>query len=253
MKRLVVDDLNLAGDTAILAGGAHHHIATVLRLAESDPLLLCDGQGLEVDARIERVNQRDTLVRLLARRHVPPPPAPALMLLYGIAKGTRTETVIQKATELGVAYIIPAVCDRSVARPASPGKKQGRWQEIALQAARQSGRAYLPQIAPPMPFGAALHEASAAEIKLIASPSGRSFAEFGSALQSRPQRACLAVGPEGGFTADELGRAKDAGFQAVSLGPLILRTETAALAIVVIAAQLAGLLEPPPSQQTSIE
>jgi 16S rRNA (uracil1498-N3)-methyltransferase len=153
-------------------------------------------------------------------------------LVQGIAKGDKMDMIVRDATELGVDRIVPILCERSVARPASV--RAGRWRRIAVEAARQCGRGDTPEIAPLLALDEAVRDTALCEesvrCRLCMSPSGE--LRFGSRLMDCPRgRAVVAVGPEGGFASSEHTRFVEAGFAVVSLGPLVLRTETVCAAV----------------------
>jgi 16S rRNA (uracil1498-N3)-methyltransferase len=217
-------------EASVTVGGEEHrHLARVLRVRPGDSVTLFDGLGGEVDARVQRVGRDETELSLGARRESTVSPADApLTLLTAVPRGGRMDFLVQKATELGVHRVVPVIAARSVARPEAG--RRSRWQKIAQEAARQSGRADVPQIDAPVALAAAV---SAADLP------GRRFAFFegerqrslGAALDddSSLEATAVLIGPEGGFDPAEIGAARDAGFVTLGLGPLILRVETAAI------------------------
>jgi 16S rRNA (uracil1498-N3)-methyltransferase len=241
-RRLFVPAERLAGERLTLEGDDHQHVARVLRARAGDRLTLFDGAGVEVEAEVTSVGKRDTEVRLGARRAgLVTAPAAAVTLLVAVPRGERMDLVVQKTTELGVARVVPVLSDRSVARP-EPARR-ARWDKIAREAARQCGRADVPRVDEPLALVAA-----------VAAPDlpARRFALW-EAEHARSLRARLAegpagpvallVGPEGGFPAEEIATAAGAGFEAVGLGPRVLRVETAAIVAVALAQAAAGNLD----------
>jgi len=208
-----------------------HHAREVLRLRAGAIVRVFDGRGAEFEATLESVTRKGVFLRLggpVAARAESPL---RLVLALSPLKGDRMELVIQKATELGVAEVHPVVCARTdaAARPALQGSRQDRWDKVASGAAEQCGRAVVPHVAPTV------------ELKhLLAQPfDGRklqfSEAEGAPALArdvAPPAAALALVGPAGGWEPQESERLRDAGFEAVGLGPRILRAETAAIAAV---------------------
>jgi 16S rRNA (uracil1498-N3)-methyltransferase len=242
-RRLVVPQGTLDGDTASVSGDLHHYLSRVLRLKPGVEIELVDGAGAGSVGQIERITAQETCFLLTSP--LPPrltEPRPRLTLLYGLSRRTRTELVLQKATELGVAWILPVVCERSVSRPKRGERKLERWLEIVGQAARQCGRRIVPLVSAPTPFAAALGEVGDVEHRLLAAAGGGSLSDLGPELAAADHLA-LAVGPEGGFSNEELEAAGEAGFRQVSLGRLVLRTETAAIAGLTLLAFLSGRLE----------
>lgn len=227
-----------------VTGEEHHHLARVLRARPGDAITLFDGAGGEVDARVVRVGRAETELAAGpggpdALPHASRAGAP-LVLLTAVPRGGRMDFLVQKCSELGVSRIVPIIAARSVARP-EPGRR-GRWEKIAREAARQCGRADVPVVDAPATLAAALAAPDLPGRRLVLSPAptGRSLR----ALLPEPAATALLVGPEGGLAAGESEAAEAAGFVPVSLGPLILRVETAAIVAVALAAEASGALSP---------
>lgn len=216
-----------------------HHAREVLRLSAGAHVRVFDGAGAEFEATLDTLTRREVVAHVGAR--VAPRPESPLHLVLAVPplKGDRMELVIQKATELGVAEIRPVVTARTeaVGRPALQGSRQERWEKVASGAAEQCGRAVVPRLAPAITLDA-----------LLAAPfDGRrlAFLELPGEpplppSSPAPSRVLALVGPAGGFEPSEVARLREAGFQGTSLGPRILRTETAALAAVTALQMLWG-------------
>lgn len=236
MARLHVEKDRMADEAVILADEDHHYITRVLRLGVGDSVTLFDGQGDEAEVRIVRVGPRASEGRVLERRHVGRPAGPEITLVQALARGEKLDLVVQKATELGVSRIIPVTTERAV--PALDlmrgASRRARWQKIASEAARQSGRADLPEIEPVTAFALALAAAPRDALKLLFWEGARQSHLRQAMPAAPPPSVVVAIGPEGGFTELEATRAREAGFAVVGLGPRILRTETAALAVLAI-------------------
>jgi 16S rRNA (uracil1498-N3)-methyltransferase len=224
-----------------------HHAREVLRLRAGASVRVFDGAAHEWDAVLEEVSRRTVSARLLHAVEPRPESPLGLCLAMAVLKGDRMELVIQKATELGVAAIWPIVTDRTdaVARPALKGSRSERWERVASGAAEQCGRATVPHVAPTVTLEALVERpwdgARAALLETAGHPP----------LPSLPIDPALPllllVGPAGGFEAAEASALREAGFLAASLGPRILRAETAAVAAVSIAQAAWGDLGPQPS------
>lgn len=232
LPRLVLAPRQLAERTLRLTGPELYHCRS-LRLKVGDALLVTDGQGREVQATLVRWERRAVELELGADTDRNPESALRLTLYQGLAQGGKLEWVLQKATELGVSRFVPVATARSQAgRGSGPAPQQKRWEEIVRQAARQCGRVRLPEVAPPMTFAASLQ----------ALPEGARGLIFTGDAQTpeawtegpAPGEVGLWVGPEGGFTAEELAAAREHGLRVVRLGPRVLRTETAGIAAVVL-------------------
>jgi 16S rRNA (uracil1498-N3)-methyltransferase len=203
-----------------------------------------DGAGAEFEAVLEEVSRRIVAVRLGHR--VEPRPESVLRLVLAVSplKGDRMELVVQKATELGVAELWPVVTYRTdaAARPALQGSRSGRWERVASGAAEQCGRAVVPHVAPTTTLDGLLARPFDGErVVLLETPGQPPLA----AVPVRSSASLLLlVGPAGGFEPAEADRLRAAGFHPASLGPRILRAETAAVAAVAIAQALWGDLGP---------
>lgn len=209
---------------------AAHHAREVLRLRAGAAVLVFDGEGHEFEASLESVTRQAVEVRLGGQVAARPESPLRLVLALAPLKGDRMELVIQKATELGVAEIWPVVTARTdaSARPALRGSRQERWDKVASGAAEQCGRAVVPRIAPTATLDNLLATPfDGRKVLLLETPGQPPL----SAL-SHASSALLLVGPAGGWEQAETRRLGLGGFEAVSLGPRVLRAETAAIAAV---------------------
>jgi 16S rRNA (uracil1498-N3)-methyltransferase len=217
----------LAADAEIaLPEAAAHHAARVLRLKSGDEVTLFNGEGGEFTARLDRIEGRDVFARIDARIDVERESPLPITLVQGIAAAERMDIAIQKAVELGVSRIRPVTTVRSVIRldAARAQKRLLHWRQIAISACEQCGRNRIPEVLAPVDLGAWLRAPSAASLRLLFAPA----AQRPVATLSRPSGPieCL-IGPEGGLDASESAAARAAGFQEVSIGPRVLRAETA--------------------------
>ena len=227
MPRFFVPDLS--GDVLTLSGEDGRHAAKSLRCRVGEELELCDGGGAECLCAVAAV-EGDTLTLRVVERRPSRGELPCRVSLYqGLPKGDKLELIVQKAVELGAAEIVPVLTQRCVSRPDSRAveKKRERLQKIALEAAKQSGRGVIPQVAPLLDFPAALAEMARAACPLFFYEGGGE--PLGKALSARPGSIALMVGPEGGFDPAEAQAARNAGLRVCTLGPRILRCETAPL------------------------
>jgi 16S rRNA (uracil1498-N3)-methyltransferase len=221
--------------TRALDPAASRHLAVVLRLGAGDSFVAFDpARGLEADARVVRVRRGMVDAELGAPRAAEALAGIPIVWIQGLAKGDKMDAIVRDATELGATRLVPAMTSRSVVVLEGPRAetRRVRWSRIALDAARQCGRADPPAIDPPCAWSQALEAASAAPMRFClfegaTLPLGPPLVR---ALSSRTPLA-FAVGPEGGLAESEVEEAKEAGFLVVSLGELILRTETVATAV----------------------
>jgi 16S rRNA (uracil1498-N3)-methyltransferase len=218
-----------------------HQVRDVLRLNLGEQLILLDNQGHEILATVESCSRVGVSVQLL-ERHPGKEPSPIRIVLYqGLLKSARFEWILEKGTELGVAAFAPILCRRSMAGlDAAGAAKILRWQRIVQEATEQCGRVTLPELLPIRPLVKALGEMPTDSLAIMPweEASGRSLRDVLVNAQTRvadtvlPRTIHLFIGPEGGLAPDEAALARSHGVQVVTLGPRILRAETAALASV---------------------
>ncbi|MEO8751798.1 MAG: 16S rRNA (uracil(1498)-N(3))-methyltransferase [Casimicrobiaceae bacterium] len=219
-----------AGREFALPAPAAHHALRVLRLATGDPLTLFTGEGGEFAATLARADKRDAWVVLSAFSAVEREPALAVTLVQGIAANDAMDFIVRKAVELGVAAMQPVVTARGARFPADErgAKRLAHWRQIAVAACEQCGRNRVPLVHDVVDLNPWLAARTVAQPGVVLDPA----AESGIAAMPAPAAPLdVLIGPEGGFTAEELTRAQRAGFTKVRLGPRILRTETASLAV----------------------
>jgi 16S rRNA (uracil1498-N3)-methyltransferase len=234
-RRVHLPPERIGESRAELTEEARHYLRDVLRLSAGDAVELFDGAGRSWPATLEPGWGALALG--------PPHPAasrgPALSLLFALAKGEKGDLVVQKATELGVARLAPWAAERSVVK-LDDGKgreRAARWRRIAEEAARQCGRADVPEVAAPSPLAAALASVPAGHRAVVFHPGAAPLPDLG--LEGAPGLA-LVVGPEGGLTGAELAACDAAGAVRASLGPRVLRAETAAIVALALAQGLFG-------------
>ena len=235
MPRLYFPDDIPAHGECMLSEAQTHHVAHVLRLAAGDAVTLFDGRGTEYPATIVRLGKRHTVVRVAGGRMVDRESPLAVTLVQGLSSGERMDYTIQKAVELGVAYIQPVTAQRSVVRLKNERaeKRVAHWQYVVIAACEQCGRNRVPEVAPLLSFRdwLATLPADGAEARWMLSPQAdRRLGET-----ARPTAGVtLLAGPEGGFDDGEIALAQAHRFAALKLGPRVLRTETAALAALAV-------------------
>ncbi len=209
---------------------AAHHASRVLRLRVGDAVQIFDGLGNALDAAIDSIQGKHVVLGDLRAVPVRAESGLQIVLAQAMCTSEKMDWVVQKATELGAAEIVPVQTLRSVARltGSRAEKRADHWRNVAISACEQCGRNALPQLYQPQELGTWLNAMPReGGGKYILLPGGASSLQG----QPRPQgRATLLIGPEGGFTADEAELARQAGFAPILLGPRVMRTETAALA-----------------------
>lgn len=207
------------------------HISKVLRMQPGSRLTVCDGAGTDYTVSITSVAKDAVQAAILEKHACGAEPHVQITLFQALPKQGKMEYIIQKNTELGISRLVPVYTRRCVVKPSD---KTERWAKIAEAAAKQSGRGIIPAIAPVMPFEAALLEMRKADLALMPYE-GETEARLKPLLkQHRPATISIFIGPEGGFDPSEIQAARRAGIATVTLGKRILRTETAAAAVIPI-------------------
>jgi len=218
----------IQGPTVTLTGSEAHHLLHVMRARPGLQVVLFDGQGGQYEAEVAVCGRTTVELTVGDRQDVNRELPFMLTLATALPKGDRQRWLIEKAVELGVTRLAPLRTDRSASGTGDCGSKLHRY---VIEASKQCGRNHLLEIVPSRAWADLLQDAGEGVPgrRLLAHPGGRLLAEFDLAA---PCATCVAVGPEGGFTEDEVTQAYDSGWEVVSLGNRILRVETAALAIV---------------------
>ncbi|MGC4016693.1 MAG: 16S rRNA (uracil(1498)-N(3))-methyltransferase [Luteolibacter sp.] len=213
-------------EEAWLTGDEAKHLSQVMRIRAGETVTVFDGAGRRAEAAVREV-VRDRVKLSLAESRTLPRMQPAMVLAIAIPKGKTMDLVVQKAVELGVAVIQPLVTRRTIVQPGDG--KADKWRRVALEACKQCGSDFLPEVAEPLEFPAWLDSTSAG-LRLIASlaPGAKPMREV-VRIAEKTSSATVLVGPEGDFTPEETSTALLSGFLPVTLGPTVLRTETAAL------------------------
>jgi 16S rRNA (uracil1498-N3)-methyltransferase len=238
------EQLGEPGAVLTLTGDEARHAVASRRLVVGETLWLFDGRGglartilLDVTARGRALDLR------IEERRAEPPPKPAIHLACALPKGDRQGTLLDMATQLGMTEFTPLVCERNVVKPGTNSAE--RWRRICLEACKQSRRPYLPILhASATPQEIVAREAGRANTVWIAHPSAAAVAVSRAVEKNASADVTILVGPEGGFTEQEVERTTGAGAQPIALGSAILRIETAAVALVAAFSLAAGSRTP---------
>lgn len=220
----------------VLTGGEAHHALHVLRVRGGEQVTILDGAGQEFLCEMETTERARVRLKVLERK-VHPALRCQITLCQALPKGKIIESIIQKATELGVSTIVPLLSERVVADIDEKGArdKQTKWQSVAVEAIKQCGSPWLPQVCLPIIPANLLAHAERVDLALVASLQpgsrhpGEYFDDFRQKNERAPKSIQIWVGPEGDFTADEVRKIEAGGALPISLGPRVLRTETAAI------------------------
>jgi len=240
VHRFYISPENWNPDTLALTGSEAHHVRDVLRMKRGEKLVLFNGGGREITAEI--INACSSEIRLRKLHEAETPPLRCRIVLgQAIPKGKNMELIVQKAVEIGAAEIAPIISDRTVVQVdfESAAQKQTKWRQIAIEAAKQCGQNWLPRVRAPrkLPefFDAVEKDNARFDLRLIGSlqPDAQHLkkilADYSSQHEHRPQSVLMLIGPEGDFTPAELALARRHGCRPITLGPIILRVETAAI------------------------
>jgi 16S rRNA (uracil1498-N3)-methyltransferase len=245
-RRFHVRKENIHGNRAFIGdAGEIRHLRRVLRLKVGDPVTLLDGEGQEYAAVLENLSPQRVSFSLPQNPVASPRESPLKLILgQGLLKSSKFEWLIQKATELGVTEIIPFTSLRVIPRldDGQASSRQSRWEKIAAGAAKQCGRAKFPKIHPPLSFEEALAQTVEGALKIFLWEKGNR-GTLGDILTKPSPVVYALVGPEGGFSEEEAARMREAGFLPVTLGPRILRAETAGLVVATLAQFFYGDLD----------
>jgi len=241
MRRFFQSGSSVGGRIITLTGSEARHAVQVLRLCEGDPAVILDGEGAESICVATLVGRREVQLRVERTiRHAPP--QHRIRLVQAITKGRSLDLILQKAVELGAAEIQPLVTERVVARP-DPGNyadKRDKWRQSMIEAAKQCGACWLPEILEPLTLPAALAAERGAELRLVAAlgPGAAHpravFENFLASARRLPRSISVWIGPEGDFTPIEFEQLIHSGAKPITLGGQVLRSETAALSALAV-------------------
>jgi 16S rRNA (uracil1498-N3)-methyltransferase len=243
MPRFFVDNKNIQGDNIIIMGSEAHHMGTVLRLDVNDMVTLFDQDGTTYQGIIAKKNSTCIHVQIKEKTPCAPHVVTPIVLGQSIPKGKKMDLIVQKAAELGAAEIIPFYSMRSIPRfnVKKEEEKKGHWQKICVEAGKQSGRLPIPTVEPIQNFNQLAKRSFNGFLKLILWEEEKER-QFRTVLKQNSSRGPIVflVGPEGGFTKQEVALAVQNGFIATGLGKAILRTETVSITILSILQYEAG-------------
>jgi 16S rRNA (uracil1498-N3)-methyltransferase len=235
MPTFFVNRGNVQGDTAVLSGTEAGHMLRSLRLGPGDPFFAFDEEGNRYRMRILEATSRSLRAEVLESWPPEPPPEVAVTLLTGLPKADKMDFILEKATELGCFRVAPFRSSRTIPRPdpQDARRRVQRWERVAQAAAKQCGSARIPEIPGLLSFPEALSLGAAADGRVVFyEGEGRFGLKEVLSDMGRVKSVALLIGPEGGFSEDEVKEAERAGFVRAGLGTRILRVETAAIAAV---------------------
>ncbi len=235
MPTFFVERKNISGDTAVLSGTEAGHMLRTLRLQPGDSFHSFDEEGNRYRMRILEATSRSLRAEVLESHPPDPPPEVAVALLVGLPKSDKMDYILEKATELGCSRVVPFRSSRTIPRLDAQEARRRllRWERVALAAAKQCGSGRTPEISPLLSYPDALRDAAGSDGKIVFyEGEGRFGLKSVLERMGTVRRVALLIGPEGGFSEEEVGEAERAGFVRAGLGTRILRVETAALAAI---------------------
>ena len=236
MHRFFAPSLDPGDETVVLPRDESQHLMRVLRLTTGDTVTVFDGRGHEFLAKVIGAERRDVRVQVISRLETAAEPSVSITLVQAVLKGEKMDDVVRDAVMLGVAAIHPVITRRTEATVAHlvRGARLERWRRIALASVKQSRRATLPEIRTPLRFEDFLDEPAPALRLMLVEPGAAAGAESIGSLRGSPTPAdaAVCVGPEGGWTEEEWGAARQRGIPLVTLGQRTLRADAVPIAAI---------------------
>ena len=233
MPKFFIKREDIDGDTVVVRGDNQNHIKNVFRFKVGDEILLCDGEGTDYKVKISSQTHDYTETKILEVNKANSEPSVNITLYQGVPKATKLELIIQKNVELGINKIVPVMCERTIVRfnnQKDIQKKVERWQKIAKEASKQSGRGIIPEVRSPITLKEAINNAKEYDLAII--PYEKEHYNTLKDVLSNNRNAkniCVFIGPEGGFSEQEIELCNKNNIIPITLGNRILRTETASM------------------------
>lgn len=240
MVRIFLPSAKIADKSLTIEGEKAHYLLSVLRCRKGDNFIVFDGRGTCFLSLIREIGKRRATADVLEIFPCNLESPLRSILVQGILRGEKMDIVIQKTTELGISEVVPAITERSQLRDT---RRVARWRKIAEEAARQSGRSMVPVVHEPVELRNFLTSTalqSTLQGFIFYEEEGMTLSEVVSSLIPHPSSLLVIIGPEGGFSKEEVTCAEERGLKAVSLGKRVLRAETAAIASVTLVQYLFG-------------
>lgn len=240
MQKLFVENIN--DEKIILDGESARHVAKSLRMRVGDVICVTDGGGDDYGCQIEEITKDEVVLKVCYKQACESEPSCRVTIYQGVPKSSKMEDIIQKCVELGVCEIVPTLTKRCVSRPddKAAGKKNQRYQKIALEAAQQSGRGIVPKIENMKTLRQAIAE-DESDVKIVFYEGGGE--KLADIVKPDTESVSVFIGPEGGFEQEEVEQIEASGGVRATLGKRILRTQTAPVAALTAIMLLTGNLE----------
>lgn len=233
MHRFFADKSQISSDRVEITGDDVKHISRVLRLRTGDKISVCNKEKTDFLCEIVSIEKEKVCADILSAEPNHNESSISITLYQGLPKGDKLDTIIQKAVELGAVKVVPVVMKRTVVKLSNPEAKLQRWQRIADEASKQCMRGILPEVATPISFDEMLNSIDKNELTLLPYENEKNI-RLKNILEEN--KSCtgvnIIIGPEGGFDEEEVRIALDRGIKTVTLGPRIMRCETAPIAAI---------------------
>lgn len=240
MRYFYIEPAALKKPKIVIEGSEMRHIKNVLRLKSGDTIRLFDGQGFEYEAAIQRMLSNRVEIRITQQFPATREPPVKIAVAQALLKEKKMDRLLRHLCELGMTHWVPFISERSVPRPGAnrlPARLE-RWKKILKESCKQCRRARLPEIFKMMSFEEVLQYGQSFDLRIVFYEN--ESATLDSLMPPTPKKICLILGPEGGFSDQEIEKARVAGFGVASLGPRILRAETATIAACTLIQYLFG-------------
>lgn len=236
MSRFYVTKESIRGNVISITGREAHHILDVMRLKKFDKVIIFDGTGKEYIGYIKDTLKKSLEVEITETRKSSINKSPEITLVQSVPKKEKMDYIVEKSTELGVSSIIPILTDRTIVNwdEAKARAAVERWRKIALEASKQCGRTDIPDIGTITEFTDFVRRSKGYDLILIAALSHGSTRLKDALKEFKGDRIAVLIGPEGDFTPGEISAAKESNFKLVTLGPRVLKSDTAGLAVLAI-------------------
>ena len=235
MPRFFVERENISENTISITNTDVSHITRVLRMGVGDNLTICDGQGFDYETKISQISDNEIICDIVSKEKSDTEPNINVTLFQGLPKASKMDYIIQKTTELGISTVVPCALKRCVTKldgKKAEQKKQERWQKIAAEAAKQSGRGIVPTVEMPLTLKEVIERAKDYDLFFVPYEC-ETQTNIKAVLTSveTPKNVAFLIGPEGGFDLSEIEELKNSNINTITLGKRILRTETAGEAV----------------------
>lgn len=243
MRRFFVPEGTLGGSEITLSGDLAHRLTRVLRMKRGDRVVLSEGGAVEYEVKLTGVSPKTITAETVVEQRAPAEPAVEVVLHQSLIRANRFDLVLEKGTEIGVARFVPLVPARGqIQDDEASGNRMDRWRRVIVEAAEQSGRGRPPAIDPPVRFEDAVGSAPGLRLLPYEGEGGQPLGAYLRSISERPDAVSIFIGPEGGFEPAEVDLARNEGLMPVTLGPRILRSETAGIVAAALALEALGEL-----------